>query len=135
MTVSTGFKSGSGTRSNICFRIVGENSDTGIRQMKDETGKVFSGGSVHHFLLHVPENLGKLLYLHVWHDSSGLGADASWFLNRITVTDIHSKASYTFLCNRWLAVDKDDGKIDRVLPVSGKENLIDFFRRVVDAIV
>ncbi|XP_070567218.1 polycystin-1-like protein 2 [Ptychodera flava] len=127
MTVSTGFKSGSGTRSNICFRIVGENSDTGIRQMKDETGKVFSGGSVNHFLLHVPENLGKLLYLHVWHDSSGLGADASWFLNRITVADIQSKSSYTFLCNRWLAVDKDDGKIDRVLAVSGKENLIDFF--------
>lgn len=34
--------------------------------------------------------------------------------------------SYIFLCNRWLAVEEDDGKVDRMLPVAGREDLIDF---------
>ena len=31
--------------------------------------------------------------------------------------------SYQFLCNKWLAVDEDDGKIERVLLVAGDKEL------------
>ena len=34
--------------------------------------------------------------------------------------------SYIFLCNRWLAVEEDDGSVDRILPVAGREDLVDF---------
>ncbi|XP_070568587.1 polycystin family receptor for egg jelly-like [Ptychodera flava] len=126
IAVCTGDKGKAGTRSNIYFRLVGEKGATGIRQLKGEFGKVFSSGSVNHFLMAVPKTLGELQYLHIWHDSAGYGDDASWFLNRITITDVQSGKWYTFLCNRWLAVDVDDCKIDRILPVAGKDNLLDF---------
>ncbi|XP_070535503.1 polycystin-1-like protein 2 [Ptychodera flava] len=129
MTVHTGFTRQSGTRSNIYFKLVGENSETVIRQLKDNFGKVFSGGSVNHFLMHVPKNLGRLLYLHIWHDSSGLGDDASWFLNRVSFVDLQTKKWYIFPCNHWLAVDKGDGKIDRILTVAGNDELLNFNNR------
>ena len=31
-----------------------------------------------------------------------------------------------FLCDRWLAVEEDDGMVDRILPVAGIEDLIAF---------
>ncbi|XP_070567261.1 polycystin family receptor for egg jelly-like [Ptychodera flava] len=129
MKIYTGFSGDSGTRSNIYFRLVGENMDTGVRQLKDEFGKVFSGGSINNFLMRVPRHLGKLLCLYIWHDSSGLGDDASWFLNRVVITDVQTSEHYSFICNRWLAVDKDDGKVDRVLTVAGQDHLNDFALR------
>ena len=33
---------------------------------------------------------------------------------------------FIFLCNRWLAVDEDDGEIDRFLPVASKKNILSF---------
>ncbi|XP_077981779.1 polycystin-1-like protein 2 [Glandiceps talaboti] len=129
--VDTGFTLDSGTRSNICFKLVGESGQTTIRRLKDEDGKVFSAGSNNNFLLTVPKSLGTLQYLHIWHDSSGLGADASWYLHRVIVSDVQAGKWYCFLCNRWLAVDKDDGKIDRVLPVAGKEDVCNFEDRIV----
>ena len=33
---------------------------------------------------------------------------------------------YIFLNNRWLAVDKDDGQVEREIPVASDEELKDF---------
>ena len=33
---------------------------------------------------------------------------------------------FCFLCNRWLAVEEDDGMIDRLLPVASKEDMTNF---------
>lgn len=33
---------------------------------------------------------------------------------------------FVFLCNRWLAVDRDDGQIERLLPVATAEDLKKF---------
>ncbi|XP_077993194.1 polycystin-1-like protein 2 [Glandiceps talaboti] len=35
-----------------------------------------------------------------------------------------------FFCNKWLAVDKDDGNIERVLPVASEDETLDFKNRV-----
>ena len=40
--------------------------------------------------------------------------------------DLQTDQQYQFLCNRWLAVDEDDGEVECVVPVSGKEDLTDF---------
>ncbi|XP_077978965.1 polycystin-1-like protein 2 [Glandiceps talaboti] len=129
VTVYTGFTLESGTRSNIYFKLSGEKADSGIRHLKDVFGKLFTSGSVNHFLLTVPKKLGELQYLYIWHDSSGLGDDASWFLNRIVVTDRQNGECFYFLCNQWLAVDKGDGKIDRILTVAAKNGTLDFKNR------
>ena len=38
ITVFTGLRRGAGTRSNISFVLAGDNTDTGVRQLKDVKG-------------------------------------------------------------------------------------------------
>lgn len=62
--------------------------------------------------------LGNLTYLRIWHDNSGQGDKASWFLKWVIVHDLQTREKYYFICQRWLAVEKDDGLVERLLPVS-----------------
>jgi polycystin 1L2 len=50
---------------------------------------------------------------------------ASWFLHFIIVHDLQTREKFYFICNKWLAVDKLDGQIDRVIPVAGKKQKLD----------
>ena len=62
--------------------------------------------------------MGCLNYIKIWHDNTGKGDKASWFLNYIIVHDLQTKQKYYFLCNDWLAVEHSDGKIERGLFVA-----------------
>ena len=55
--------------------------------------------------------LGKLSYMRIWHDNSGKGYNASWYLKYIVVNDPQTRQKYHFLCNRWFAVEQDDGQV------------------------
>ncbi len=55
--------------------------------------------------------LGPLNYLRVWHDNSGEGKFASWYLSYIIIRDIYTKQEYYFICNKWFAVEKGDGQV------------------------
>jgi polycystin 1L2 len=59
--------------------------------------------------------LGSLNYLNIWHDNTGKGEKASWFLKYIIVHDLQTKEKFYFFCNNWLAVEHGDGKIERGL--------------------
>jgi len=59
--------------------------------------------------------LGNLAYLKIWHDNSGKGHDASWFLKHIIVHDLQTKERFYFICWNWLAVEYGDGQIEREL--------------------
>ena len=63
--------------------------------------------------------MGDLNYIKIWHDNSGKGSMASWYLNHIIVHDLQTREKFYFLCNKWFAVEKDDGLVDRLLFVSG----------------
>jgi hypothetical protein len=64
------------------------------------------------FGLHVRfRSLGSLNHLHFWHDNSGAGASASWFVKYFIVRDLQTMEKFHFICQRWLAVEKDDGKV------------------------
>ena len=65
-------------------------------------------------------SLGLLNYIRIWHDNSGRGASASWFLKSIVVRDLQTMEKSYFICQRWFAVDQDDGQIERLLPVAGE---------------
>jgi hypothetical protein len=56
-------------------------------------------------------SLGPLNYLRVWHDNTGRGSSASWFLKYIIVRDLQTMERFHFICQRWLAVEKDDGTV------------------------
>jgi len=54
----------------------------------------------------------------IWHDNSGKGDFASWFLKYIIVHDLQTRMKYYFICQNWLAVEKSDGKLERDLFVA-----------------
>jgi polycystin 1L2 len=62
--------------------------------------------------------LGGLSYMKIWHDNSGKGDFASWFLKYIIVHDLQTRTKYYFICQNWLAVEKSDGKLERDLFVA-----------------
>ena len=51
----------------------------------------------------------------IWHDNSGKEEKASWFLKYIIVHDVQTREKFYFMCQKWLAIEKDDGKIQREL--------------------
>ncbi|ESP04004.1 hypothetical protein LOTGIDRAFT_156607 [Lottia gigantea] len=124
VTVYTGLVLGAGTTSNINFNLSGERGDTGIRTLSDGVRKEFETGSVMHFLMAVPQPLGLLQCFRVWHDNSGKGKKASWYLNRIEIHDIQTNDRYDFMCSGWLSVE--DGTIERMVHVSGTVNFNNF---------
>ncbi len=66
--------------------------------------------------------MDKLACVRVWHDNSGVGATgASWFLKHVIINDLKSQTRYFFICERWLAVEKDDGQIERLIHLAGEK--------------
>ncbi|KAI8499953.1 hypothetical protein Bbelb_222700 [Branchiostoma belcheri] len=85
---------------------------------------MFERGNVAGFVLCTHTDPGWLTHVRVWHDNSG--KEPSWFLDRIIVDDLLLEEQHFFLCNRWLAFDEDNGKIERVLPAAKDEQLVAF---------
>ncbi|XP_064595268.1 polycystin-1-like protein 2 [Liolophura sinensis] len=126
ITVYTGMRMSAGTKSKVGFVIAGEKGDTGVRPLNDGIRNGFPKQSVRHYLMTVESCLGDLQYLRIWHDNSGKGPLASWFLHKVVVEDLQEDKKYIFKCDDWLGVDESDGFIERLLPVSSKENLLSF---------
>ncbi|CAF0748743.1 unnamed protein product [Adineta steineri] len=126
ITVHTGVGAQSGTTSNINLVISGESADSGVRKLTDGKIQEFSAGSVRNFVMSVEVPLGPLLYVRVWHDNSGQKGKASWFLNMINVMDLQTGERNYFLCDNWLAVEKGDGLVDRVIPLASSKELKSF---------
>jgi hypothetical protein len=51
----------------------------------------------------------------------GEGFGASWFLDKIVITNMDTQLDTFFLCGRWLSKDEEDGQITRELPASNKD--------------
>ena len=65
-------------------------------------------------------------YVRVWHDNSGCGAKASWYLKSIIVHDLTKDKKYCFVCDDWLAVERSDSRLDRVLSVADETKELEF---------
>ncbi|XP_033737386.1 polycystic kidney disease protein 1-like 2 [Pecten maximus] len=126
ITVYTGMRQNSGTTSKVFFVLGGEDGDTEVRSVEDNQSRPLTRGSVNNYLLSVPFNLGNLVFLRIWHDNSGKGKDADWFLNMVLIKDLQNNQKFVFLCNQWLAVDKGDQEIERLLPVATQSELSNF---------
>lgn len=110
--VFTGHRRDAGTNSNVHFVLGGDDDETGIRTFCDSKRKLFQRSSIDVFLLAVPKCLGTLNYLRLWHDNSGKGSSASWFLKYVLVNDLQTMKRTDFICQRWLAVEHDDGSVN-----------------------
>ncbi|KAL2296415.1 hypothetical protein Nmel_015731, partial [Mimus melanotis] len=112
--VLTGTVWGAGTDANVFLSIYGvERGDTGERQLKRSNNlNKFEKGQVDVFTIKAID-LGELKKLRIRHDNSG--ASPSWFLERVEIVDLKESTTYYFPCQRWLAVEEDDGQVAREL--------------------
>ncbi|XP_033755934.1 uncharacterized protein LOC117338692 [Pecten maximus] len=132
VTVHTGLGRNAGTTSHVYMAVTSNRRSTGIRGLDDGTNKGFGTGSVRKFIMCVPKCLGSLTCLDIWHDNSGKGSAASWLLSKVEIMDLQSMERFTFICNRWLSLDEEDGTTQCALPVSGREDLDSFGYRFRD---
>lgn len=49
----------------------------------------FQKGQINSFLLKTNADLGELMTMAIWHDSSGQGDQNGWFLEKVVVVDKH----------------------------------------------
>ncbi|XP_028335744.1 lipoxygenase homology domain-containing protein 1 [Physeter macrocephalus] len=115
--VYTGDVIGAGTDADIFINIFGEYGDTGERRLENAKDN-FEKGAEDKFTMDAPD-LGQLIKINVGHNNKGVSA--GWFLSKIVIEDIGNKRKYDFPLNRWLALDEDDGKIQRDILVGGAE--------------
>ncbi|CAF1549867.1 unnamed protein product, partial [Adineta steineri] len=118
--VFTGHRKRSGTKSKVHFILAGDQDETQVRIFADPNRKIFQRGGVDSFVMSVEKSLGPLNYIRLWHDNTGPGSSASWFLKYIIVRDLQTMEKSYFICQKWLAVEKDDGLIERLLPIAGE---------------
>ncbi|XP_061167318.1 uncharacterized protein LOC133176177 [Saccostrea echinata] len=126
ISVHTGMRRGAGTKSNVSFVLMGEEQNTEVRQLTDGITKGFETSSIKHFFMGTEHPLGDLTYLQISHDNAGSGDFQSWYLNKIIIDDLQTRRRYIFLCERWLAIDHDDGAVECAIPVCGQESLLSF---------
>ncbi len=51
----------------------------------------------------------------MWHNN--VGTSPSWYLSRVTVRDLSTSHRYYFCCEKWFAVEEEDGKVEREVMV------------------
>ena len=62
-------------------------------------------------MMNKSRSLGQLSYLRIWHDNTGVGDYASWFLGVVIVKDLQTREKFQFINDQWLAVEKGDGQV------------------------
>lgn len=126
LTFFTGQRRGAGTTAQVSCLLVGDRDDSGICILKDEKRPTFQQGSANAFIISVSGSLGTIKSLRVWHDNHGLSP--AWFLKRVLVRDLQSDICSVLICERWFALDEDDGAITRELTPASEQDLTSFSR-------
>ncbi|KAK8728348.1 hypothetical protein OTU49_009244 [Cherax quadricarinatus] len=124
--VFTGNIAGAQTDSVVQFILSGDYDETDIRTLGDDQRKILRKADLDVFVMAVPRPLGPLQFMRIWHDNSGKGINASWYLSCIVVRDVQTDEKFEFLCEQWFAVESDDGQIERLLQVAGDDQRKEF---------
>ena len=124
VTISTSKARNAGTTASVSLVIVGENGSSGSISLNKLNKVKFSRGSVITFHLYLPNCLGPLVYLHIWHDNAG--DSPSWNLDHVVIRNTQSDEKWNFLCLDWLAVESMDGRTDKVLYVAHDKEMANY---------
>ncbi|XP_016404113.1 lipoxygenase homology domain-containing protein 1-like [Sinocyclocheilus rhinocerous] len=111
--VFTGDMLGAGTDASVYINVYGEMGDTGERKLRKSNHlNKFERGQEDVFTI-TGMDLGPLKKLRMRHDNKQ--ANVAWYLDRVEIFDVKDETMYFFPCQRWLAVDEDDGQLSREL--------------------
>lgn len=133
----TGARPGAGTTSNVYISMFGMQGNSGQRLLRHAWRPQFTRSSIDSFLLTTTRDLGAIEALTIRHDNSGRGGRGakSWFLSRVRVTNLVTGEISFFACDRWLALDLDDGLIERHLVRQDESRIMDYKTRLTDRVV
>ena len=126
VAVYTGMWRNCGTTANVAMTLYGQNGDSGVIQLSDRYSKkqLFARASFNNFIVSLSQDLGEITKIKIWHDNSG--SNPSWFVRQIVVKHADSNQKWYFICDRWLAVDKQDGEVQAEFNVADKRTLSAF---------
>lgn len=102
----TGSRNGSGTTAHVGCKILGDSESSGPCYLIDTSRALFRRGDLNVFIISLPNSLGLIRGLRVWHDNSG--KSPGWFLNRAMLRDCQTGDKWIFLsgmknqCRKWL---------------------------------
>ncbi len=65
--------------------------------------------------------MGNLNSIKIWQESK-----LSWYLKHIIIHDLQTHNKEYFICEKWLAVDRDDGQLIRTLSACGEKQKREF---------
>ena len=114
ITIKTGPDKDASCDSNKRFVVSGEYGDTEVRVLPSANSFLYRRFSTNQFVMAVPKPLGHINYLRIFHDNSGEPPLDSWQLEMVTFRDLQTNKKYIFDINDWLALDRGDGKIDKI---------------------
>ena len=133
MVVETGPLASHANSSKIEFILTGSQGDTGIRTLFNPQNLIFKKhkeyipfkkGAIDSFILTTDQPLGELNFLRIWTDNSGLMNSNSWYLMKVSVTDIQTCKSVDFIANQWLSIDRGTFEDDiTITPTNKEENM------------
>ncbi|XP_035673104.1 uncharacterized protein LOC118413683 [Branchiostoma floridae] len=121
ITIYTGYRAGAGTTAQVSIALFGFMDESEPIHLCDNRRVLFESGSEDSFLVSTESRLGMLTHVHVWHNNAGFSP--GWFLSRVVVKHVRSGHQDYFLCNRWLALEEDDGRINRMIFVATPEEM------------
>ncbi|XP_051826577.1 polycystic kidney disease protein 1-like 1 [Antechinus flavipes] len=111
--IDTGFRAQAQLTAKVHIVFYGEYEFSETRELYCPDKPLFERNSRHTFIVSIPNNLGPLWKIHLWHDNSG--CSPSWYISHVIVKDLITGASWFFPAECWLAVNKWAGKVDREL--------------------
>ncbi|KAG7526791.1 polycystic kidney disease protein 1-like 1 [Solea senegalensis] len=116
VTIHTGLCSAATMTSKMQFTsLYGEDGVSHTKELQVPGCTLFRRNSQDTFLLSAAESLGSMWGVHIWHDGSGPSPD--WYLKHVEVSEVNSRRAWLFLGQCWLAVNKCDGQVERMLRV------------------
>ncbi|KAH9502265.1 hypothetical protein Btru_073287 [Bulinus truncatus] len=115
ITIHTGLRRSAGTKSNVYFCLYGQDDETDVENC------LMGLKIVCHFVMACPKYLGELQCLKIWHDNSGEGNEATWYLDRLDIVDLRNGKVCYFICGEWLAAENT---LETTIEATGVEDLV-----------
>ncbi|XP_078591714.1 uncharacterized protein LOC144870889 isoform X2 [Branchiostoma floridae x Branchiostoma japonicum] len=121
ITIYTGYRAGAGTTAQVSIVLFGFMDESEPLHLCDDRRVLFQSGSEDSFLVSTERRLGPLTHVYVWHNNAGFSP--GWFLSRAVVKHVRSGHRDYFICNKWLALEEGDGRINRMVFVASPEEM------------
>ncbi|XP_068160681.1 polycystin-1-like protein 1 [Antennarius striatus] len=119
VTIHTGPCSAACMTAKVYLTLNGEEGVSPTKELQVPGCTLFRRNSQDTFIFSTAESLGPLWGVHIWHDNSG--PSSIWYLKQVKVSEVSGGRlkgrAWLFLAQCWLAVNKGDGQVERVLQV------------------